>query len=70
MSDWQEFLLTEVRDQLACGEMSVQDGVQASLDRIQATEAQIQSLLHVNAEQALAQARELDEKGPDADKPL
>ncbi len=70
MSDWQESPLTEVRDQLACREMSVQDGVQASLDRIQATEAQIQSLLHVNAEQALAQARELDEKGPDADKPL
>ncbi|MDZ7761949.1 MAG: Asp-tRNA(Asn)/Glu-tRNA(Gln) amidotransferase subunit GatA [Desulfovermiculus sp.] len=70
MSEWHKQTLTDIRDKLASGEMGVQEGVQASLKRIQATEDKVHSLLHVNAEQAQAQAQELDHKGPDPDKPL
>ncbi|MFO7877586.1 MAG: Asp-tRNA(Asn)/Glu-tRNA(Gln) amidotransferase subunit GatA [Desulfovermiculus sp.] len=70
MNDWHKQTLTQIRDKLATRAIGVQESVQASLDRIGATEGRILSLLHVNAEQALAQAKELDAQGPQPDCPL
>lgn len=70
MNDWHTMTLTQLRDKLATRAIGVQESVQASLDRIEATDDRILSLLHVNGEQALAQARELDARGPQPDCPL
>lgn len=70
MNDWHKQTLTQLRDKLAARAMSVQESVQASLDRIEATDGRICSLLHINAQQALAQAKELDLQGPQPDHPL
>ncbi|MFP4257819.1 MAG: Asp-tRNA(Asn)/Glu-tRNA(Gln) amidotransferase subunit GatA [Desulfovermiculus sp.] len=70
MNDWHTLTLTQLRDKLADRAIGVQESVQFSLDRIEATEGRILSLLHIHAEQALAQARELDARGPQPDCPL
>lgn len=70
MSDWHVQTLTQVRNKLAARELGVQEAVQASLDRIAATEDRISSLLSINADQALDQAKELDRQGPKPDQPL
>ncbi|WP_027369310.1 Asp-tRNA(Asn)/Glu-tRNA(Gln) amidotransferase subunit GatA [Desulfovermiculus halophilus] len=70
MTDWHTQTLTGVRDLLARRDIGAREAVQASLDRIQATEDRISSLLHVDAEQALNRARKLDELGPGQNQPL
>ena len=70
MIDWHEQTLTQIRDRLAAGEVKAREAVQASLDRMEATEGMISSLLHVDAQQALEQAAALDAAGPGSDQPL
>ena len=62
--------LTQVRDLLRTGEITAQDATTACLERIAATEPIVEALLHVAGEEALAQARAMDAKGPDAARPL
>ncbi len=62
--------LTQVRDRLRTGEITAQDATTACLERITATEPIVEALLHVAGEEALAQARAMDAKGPDAARPL
>ena len=62
--------LTQVRDLLRAGEITAQDATTACLERIAATEPVVEALLHVAGEEALAQARAMDAKGPDAARPL
>ena len=62
--------LTQVRDLLRTGEITAQDATTACLERIAATEPIVETLLHVAGEEALAQARAMDAKGPDAARPL
>ncbi|WP_147820901.1 Asp-tRNA(Asn)/Glu-tRNA(Gln) amidotransferase subunit GatA [Salidesulfovibrio onnuriiensis] len=70
MSDIHCMTLTEIAAKLQARELSVEYVVQSCLDRIESTEPRVQALLSVQAEEALAQARAMDEAGPDADKPL
>ena len=62
--------LTQVRDLLRAGEITAFDATTACLERIAATEPVVEALLHVAGEEALAQARAMDAKGPDAARPL
>ncbi|MBU1001433.1 MAG: Asp-tRNA(Asn)/Glu-tRNA(Gln) amidotransferase subunit GatA [Proteobacteria bacterium] len=62
--------LLELRDALAVGEVSAEDAVSACLTHIAATEPQLNALISVQGEQALAQARAMDAQGPDASQPL
>ena len=62
--------LTQVRDLLRTGEITALDATTACLERIAATEPVVEALLHVAGEEALAQARAMDAKGPDAARPL
>ena len=62
--------LTQVRDLLRAGEITALDATTACLERIAATEPVVEALLHVAGEEALAQARAMDAKGPDAARPL
>lgn len=70
MSDIHCMTLTEIAAKLQAREHSVEFVVQSCLDRIEATEPKVKALLSVQAEEALAQARAMDEAGPDPDKPL
>ena len=62
--------LTQIRDLLRAGEITALDATTACLERIAATEPVVEALLHVAGEEALAQARAMDAKGPDAARPL
>jgi aspartyl-tRNA(Asn)/glutamyl-tRNA(Gln) amidotransferase subunit A len=62
--------LTRVRDLLRTGEVSAQDATRSCLERIAATEPQLEALLHVAGDEAMAQAKAMDAQGPDATKPL
>jgi aspartyl-tRNA(Asn)/glutamyl-tRNA(Gln) amidotransferase subunit A len=62
--------LTQVRDLLRVGEITAQDATASCLERIAATEPIVEALLHVAGDEALAQARAMDAKGPDAARPL
>jgi len=70
MSDVASMSLEDLRTRLRSRELSVQETVSACLERIEATEPVVNSLLRVDREQSLVQARSLDEQGPDPDKPL
>ncbi len=70
MSDWHKQSVTGLREKLARREIGAKEAVQASLDRIEATEGRISSLVHIDAAQALHRAKEMDSKGPQADQPL
>ena len=70
MSDLIQASLTEIRARLAGGDVSAEAVAKACLDRIAATEERVGALLHVDAEGALARARQLDAQGPDASQPL
>jgi len=70
MSDIIRLSLTEVRDRLARREITAQAAVAACLSRIKATEGRLNAVLHLSAEDALAQAKAMDAAGPDADKRL
>lgn len=62
--------LTQVRDLLRTGDVSAQDATRSCLERIAATEPQLEALLHVAGDEAMAQAKAMDAEGPDATKPL
>ena len=62
--------LTEIHSLLTTGEVSAEEAVRASLERIEATEPAIDALISVQADGALETARAMDKQGPDADKPL
>lgn len=62
--------LTEIRDLLRARTVSVQEAVQSCLDRIRQTEPSISALLHVAEEQALTQAKTMDNTGPNPEQPL
>ena len=62
--------LTALADALQKKEIGAEEATRACLDRIAATEERVGALLHVDAEGALARARQLDAQGPDASQPL
>lgn len=62
--------LTALADALQKKEIGAEEATRACLDRIAATEEHVGALLHVDAEGALARARQLDAQGPDASQPL
>ena len=62
--------LTALADALQKKEIGAEEATRACLDRIAATEERVGALLHVDAEGALAHARQLDAQGPDASRPL
>lgn len=70
MSELCSFSLTQIRDLLREEKISAQDVTSACLDRIAQTEPRLDALLHVDAENALAQARQMDTQGLDPSKPL
>mgnify|MGYP001549372611 CR=1 FL=1 len=70
MSSLNQKSLLEVRDLLQAGEVTAVEAATACLQRIDATDATLKAFLHVDREAALSQAKELDQAGPDPDKPL
>ncbi len=70
MSDMHSMTLSEIAAKLQSREVSVEHVVQSCLDRIESTEPRVHALLNVQDEAALAQAREMDQAGPDVSKPL
>ncbi len=70
MPDLTQLTLAQVRQHLADKSLSAAEVTEAALARITATEPKIQALLSVQAEEARAQAKALDQGGPDANKPL
>ncbi len=51
-------------------EVKVREVVEAHLQQIESTEEKIQALLYINGEQALEEAKEMDQRGPEENKPL
>ena len=62
--------LTAVAGALQKKEISAEEAARACLTRMEATEPRIAAMLRVDAEGALARARELDAAGPDPAQPL
>ena len=62
--------ITAMKKGLAAGEFTAVEIVQASFDRIEATEEQINAFISTNREYALEQARLADERGYGDDAPL
>ena len=62
--------ITAMKKGLAAGEFTAVEIVQASFDRIEATEDQISAFISTNREYALEQARLADERGYGDDAPL
>ncbi len=65
-----ELTLSTLCTALQTGKITATKAVQSCLQRIDSTESQVKALLHVMAESAYAQAKELDATGPVAEKPL
>ncbi len=65
-----ELTLAELVAKLQAKDISAQQATKSCLERIETTEPKLKALLHVMADPALAQARELDKAGPNPDKPL
>lgn len=61
--------LIEIRDRLACGDVSAEAVTRACLDRIAATEPALHALLTVR-EEAVEEAARMDKAGPDPSRPL
>lgn len=70
MSQLVDQSLIQIRDALREKTVSVREVTAACLERIAATEPFLDALLHVAADQAMAQAEALDAQGPDPAKPL
>ncbi|MGE4469229.1 MAG: Asp-tRNA(Asn)/Glu-tRNA(Gln) amidotransferase subunit GatA [Desulfovibrio sp.] len=70
MSALHQMTLSELRTLLLDRKVTAEQVVTDCLDRLDATEPRIHALLEVRREQALAEARDLDQAGPDPDKPL
>lgn len=62
--------LAEARSALKSGKISVTEAVQACLQRMSASEPQIQAMLTIDSEGALDLAKKLDSEGPVANQPL
>ena len=59
-----------LRENLLNKNLKVYEVIEAFLKRIEQTEDKIDALLYINKEKALEEAKILDQKGPDPDKPL
>ncbi|MBO0477566.1 Asp-tRNA(Asn)/Glu-tRNA(Gln) amidotransferase subunit GatA [Vagococcus sp. DIV0080] len=70
MSNLYELSVKELSKKIQSKEVSVTEVVQDSFKRIQGTDEAIGSFITLNEEQALALAKELDEKGPSEAQPL
>ncbi len=70
MSKISSMSLEELRGLLRDRDLTVQEVVRASLERIEATEPVVNSLLYRNGEQALSLAEAMDRQGPEPNKPL
>ena len=70
MTELHKLTLTEAARLLQAREVSAVEMVGASLARIEATEPLIKACLTVAGDQALAEARALDQAGPDPARPL
>ena len=62
--------LTEISDRLQRKEVSCEEVVRACLARIAATEPKLNACISVCAEEAVNEARAMDQAGPDASRPL
>ena len=62
--------LASVHADLVAKKYSAKELTQATLDNIQATDPEINAFLHVNADEALAQAEKIDQAGIADDQPL
>ena len=62
-----DLTLTEAQQKLRAGEITALDLTQAHLDRIQAVDSQVMAFLTLTAEQALAAARQADQRRQDGD---
>lgn len=62
--------LSEIRDKLLSGEVRPSEAVDASLDRIAATEPMLRACITICDEAARTQAAALEAKGPDSSRPL
>ncbi|MBQ1846349.1 MAG: Asp-tRNA(Asn)/Glu-tRNA(Gln) amidotransferase subunit GatA, partial [Desulfovibrio sp.] len=70
MSDILDMTLASLAEALKERQVGAAEAAAACLDRMEATEPRLAAMLHVDREGALAQAKAMDEKGPEADKPL
>ncbi len=70
MSELYKLTLTETAARLKSKEISASELVTDCLARIEETEPGVKACLTVMADSALAEARRLDQAGPDLDKPL
>jgi len=70
MTELHKLTLTEAARLLQAREISAAEMVGASLARIEATEPRFKACLTVAGDQALAEARALDQAGPDPARPL
>lgn len=62
--------LNALRDSIQKKEVQVSEVVQSYLDRIEETEPKLNALLNLDQENVLQQAKDLDDRGPDKEKPL
>ncbi|SNR79424.1 aspartyl/glutamyl-tRNA(Asn/Gln) amidotransferase subunit A [Humidesulfovibrio mexicanus] len=70
MPELTHMTLSEVRKALADTTVSATQVTEAALARIEATEPKVRALISVQAEEARALAKSMDESGPDPSKPL
>lgn len=70
MEDITSLSLSKAASALQKGEIKATEITAACLERILETEDDINALLYVDAENAIAQAQQMDEQGPDPSKPL
>ncbi|MFC6348004.1 Asp-tRNA(Asn)/Glu-tRNA(Gln) amidotransferase subunit GatA [Vagococcus carniphilus] len=70
MTELYELSLKELSTKIQGKEVSVEEVVKDSFNRIKDTESQIDAFITLNEEKSLEIAKELDEKGPNSDKPL
>ena len=70
MTELYELSLKELSTKIQGKEVSVEEVVKDSFNRIKGTESQIDAFITLNEEKSLEIAKELDEKGPTSDKPL
>ena len=60
-SNWQGLTAIEAAERIADGDMSAEDYIGACLQRIEAIDDKVHAFVHLDREEALAQARKLDE---------
>ena len=70
MSELYMKTLTEMAGMLQSGDVTVVQAVADCLGRIEATEPEVKALITVMSDKAMAQAKEMDAAGPDAEKSL